>query len=107
MAFEIMHSMSLKRKGKRGQMALKLDLSKAYDRVEWAFLEGIMRHMGFAEEWIRLLMMCVNSVSFSVLLNGEQCGFFTEFVRGGLVVSLFILIVCGRSLFPPQESCSR
>uniref|UniRef100_A0A2N9FC86 Reverse transcriptase domain-containing protein n=1 Tax=Fagus sylvatica TaxID=28930 RepID=A0A2N9FC86_FAGSY len=52
-AFEIMHSMSLKRKGKKGQMALKLDMSKAYDRVEWAFLEGIMRHMGFAEEWIR------------------------------------------------------
>ena len=42
-AFEVMHTMSLKRKGKRGHMAPKLDMSKAYDRVEWCFLEAIMR----------------------------------------------------------------
>jgi hypothetical protein len=70
-AFELMHSMSLKRKGRRGQMALKLDMSKAYDRVEWSFLEAIMRKLGFAEQWIKRIMMCVNSVSYSVLLNGE------------------------------------
>lgn len=44
-AFEVIHSMSLKRSGRRGQMAIKLDMSKANDRVEWGFVEGMMRKL--------------------------------------------------------------
>ena len=40
-AYEILHRMR-NRRGKVGQMAVKLDISKAYDRVEWSFLQGIM-----------------------------------------------------------------
>jgi hypothetical protein len=75
-AFEVMHSMSRKRVGKKGQMAIKLDMSKAYDRVEWAFLEAILRGLGFAEEWTKLIMMCITFVSYSVLINGERAVFF-------------------------------
>ena len=40
------------------------------------FIEVVLRGLGFAEEWTKLIMMCINSVSYSVLINGEQCGFF-------------------------------
>jgi hypothetical protein len=42
-AYETLHTMTSVLKGKRGFMALKLDMSKAYDRIEWIFLEGVMR----------------------------------------------------------------
>ena len=58
--------------GKTGYMTVKLDMSKAYDRVEWVFLEEIMRKLGFEERWINLTMVCVKSVSYSILVNGNQ-----------------------------------
>ena len=73
-AFETMHCIDQKRKGKKGLMAIKLDISKAYDIVEWAFLEAMMRKLGFQEEWIRLITMCVKTVSYSVLINKEPKG---------------------------------
>jgi len=53
-----------------GLMALKLDMSKAYDQAEWVYLEKIMRKMGFSQRWVSLTSMCIRSVSYSILLNG-------------------------------------
>ena len=49
MAFETMHSIDQRRKGKNGLMVIKLNMSKAYNRVEWDFLVVMMRKLGFGE----------------------------------------------------------
>ena len=72
-AFESLHSMQ-KHTGKDAFMAIKLDMSKAYDRVEWPYLKVVMRKMGFNDKWIKLLMLCVTTVSYSILVNREPKG---------------------------------
>lgn len=71
MAFETLHYMKHHQKGKSRFMALKLDMSKAYDWVEWIFLENIMKRMGFDVNWVNLIMECISTVTYSVLINGE------------------------------------
>lgn len=44
-------------------VAIKTDMSKAYDRVEWSFLETLMEKIGFDTRWIHWIMRCVSSVS--------------------------------------------
>ena len=60
--------------GKIGFMALKLDMSKAYEEVEWIFLEQIILRMGFREAWVASTMECITTVSYSILVNGEPKG---------------------------------
>ncbi|XP_058764318.1 uncharacterized protein LOC131637728 [Vicia villosa] len=67
---EIIHSLKRKTAG----IALKIDISKAYDRVDWGFLRGVLLRMGFDENWIHWLMMCVSSVHYSVLVNSDRIG---------------------------------
>ena len=54
----------------------KLDLEKAYDDVNWAFLSYLLRRCGFSEKWRRWISFCISSVWFSILVNGSPCGFF-------------------------------
>ena len=63
--------------GKNGFMVLKLDMSKAYDKVEWAFLEKFLLKMGFEESWVALIMECITTITYSILVNGEPNGLIT------------------------------
>jgi hypothetical protein len=71
-AYECVHSIKNKRAGNNATCAVKFDMHKAYDRVEWIFLEGMMRRLGFSERWISMMMACVNSVRYQVRFNSEE-----------------------------------
>ena len=73
-AFELMHYLDHKRDGKDCYVAIKLDMSKAYDRVEWGFIDQVMKKLGFHDSWICLIMRCITSISYSVLINGVAYG---------------------------------
>lgn len=63
--------------GGYGLFAYKLDLSKAYDRVDWEFLEKALVKWGFDSVWISRKMACVSSVEYSVKFNGKLLDSFT------------------------------
>jgi hypothetical protein len=55
-------------------VALKLDMSKAYDMIEWVILEAIMIRMGFDSKWVRMIVPCIKTVRYSILINGQAVG---------------------------------
>lgn len=63
---EVMHSLKLRRKYKNYGMVVKLDVSKAYECVEWPYLEHMLRCFEFHETWIWWIMACVTTISYSI-----------------------------------------
>ena len=81
-------------------MVLKIDLSKAYDRVSWIYLRVILTKMGFGVPFITWVMSSLTSVSFSVLINGVASSFFRSGrgLRQGCPLAPLLFLVVAEGL---------
>lgn len=55
-----------------GDVALKINICKAYDTINWGYLEAIVIALGFAWRWIDMIMVCICSVSYTIFVNGDE-----------------------------------
>jgi hypothetical protein len=107
MAFECIHTIQTGSVSRRKFCAYKLDMAKAYDRVDWRFLKGVLAKLSFHSQWIWWVMECVTTVRYSIRFNGQMLDSFTPTrgIRQGDSLSpyLFLFVADGLSCLIRKE----
>ncbi|XP_048422575.1 uncharacterized protein LOC125469371 [Pyrus x bretschneideri] len=105
-AQEILHKYR-NTKGKKGFIAWKIDLSKAYDRLQWSFIREVLWEIGLRGKILELIMQCVTTVNYQTIVNGEltdsfspQCG-----IRQGDPLSPYLFVLCMEKLSHIINGC--
>jgi len=98
-AYECTHYLKRK-KGKSSACAIKLDMAKAYDHVEWEYLRQIMLRLGLHNDFVTMIMRCVTSVSMSIKVNGTltECFRPSREIRQGDPISPYLFLLCAEGL---------
>ena len=75
--------------------AIKIDISKAFDSVQWSFIRNVLSAIEFPSDFIHWIMLCITTASFSVQVNGELVGFFNSArgLRQGCSLSPYLFVV--------------
>jgi len=93
---ETLHYLRTSEAKKYCSMAVKTDMSKAYDRMEWGFVRAVLLQLGFDQQWVSWVMSCIESVSYTFLVNGSPQGAVkpSRGIRQGDPLSSYIFILC-------------